>query len=40
MFPCENMQSSSIDGNWKIKEMDSGHKIWLNLVGPSDCYKS
>lgn len=36
MFPYENMQSSNSDCNWKIKEMEDGHWLWLILVGPSD----
>lgn len=40
MFLCENMQDSSVGSNWKIKEMDAGHGVWLILVGQSDCNES
>lgn len=31
MFPYENMQNSNSDYNWKIKEMEGGHRVWLVL---------
>lgn len=36
LFPYENMQNSNSDCNWKIKEMEGGHWVWLILLSPSD----
>lgn len=36
LFPYQNKQNSNSDCNWKIKEMEGGHWVWLILLSPSD----